>query len=143
MTLEKENGPANLSGRDVIVWGTRNANRQRKGSLRAQRNLSAVGKILPASEMTGPKTFRRGTLTRVEMKVAVMGVTVVSPRKKNATPKKQERQEESGRKYLMQLCWCVGSVGFGYDDDYDQAGSNIVLEKSVRSIVTGNTFAVV
>ena len=62
MTLEKENGPANLSGRDVIVWGTRNANRQRKGSLRAQRNLSAVGKILSASEMTGPKTFRKGTL---------------------------------------------------------------------------------
>ena len=80
MTLEKENGPAKLSGRDVIVRGTRNANRQRKGSLRAQRTLSAVGKILPASEMAGPKTFRRGTLTRVEMWIAVMGVTVASPR---------------------------------------------------------------
>ena len=99
MTLEKENGPANLSGRDVIVWGTRNANRQRKGSLRAQRNLSAVGKILSASEMTGPKTFRRGTLARVEMEIAVMGVTVASPRKKNATPRRQERQEEGGREY--------------------------------------------
>ena len=99
MTLEKENGPANITGRDVIVWGTRNANRQRKGSLRAQRNLSAVGKILSAPEMTGPKTFRRGTLTRVEMEIAVMGVTVASPRKKNATPKRQERQEEPGRQY--------------------------------------------
>ena len=97
MTLEKENGPANLSGRDVIMWGTRNANRQRKGSLRAQRNLSAVGKILSASEMTGPKTFRRGTLARVEMGIAVMGVTVASPRKKNATPIRQERQEDPGR----------------------------------------------
>ena len=42
----------------------------------------------------------------------------------------------------MQFCWCVGSVGFGYDDDYGQAGSNIVLEMSVHSIVTGNSFAV-
>ena len=76
MTPEKENGPGNLSDRDPIVWGTRNANRQGKGSLMAQRTLSAVGKILSASEMTSPKTLRRGTLARVEMGIAVMGVTV-------------------------------------------------------------------
>ena len=76
MTLDKESGPRNLSDRDPRVWGTRNANRQGKGSLRAQRTLSVVRNILSASEMASPKTLCRGTLARVEMGIAVMGVTV-------------------------------------------------------------------
>ena len=72
----------------------------------------------------------------------VMGVTVTSPRKKSATPRRQERQEEEGRKHVVLFCWCIDSVAFGYGGDYGQTGSNIALGVRVRGIVTGNSFAV-
>ena len=97
--------------------GVRNAKRKSPEERKPggpERTLSAVGKILSTPGTTSPKALRRSTLARVEMWVAVMGAAMASSRKKSATPRRQERQEEEGRKHVVLFCWCIDSVAFGY-----------------------------